>query len=132
MSYKKLEIWQLAREITIEIHKMTFTLPRFEQFEEAQQIRRSSKSVRSNIVEGYGRRRYKADFIKFLIYSLSSNDETIDHLETLFETESFGDEILYNSLHIKLELLGKKLNNFMQSVERNHNEFAISKTRVCF
>ena len=125
MSYKKLEIWQLAREITIEIHKMTFTLPRFEQFEEAQQIRRSSKSVRSNIVEGYGRRRYKADFIKFLIYSLSSNDETIDHLETLFETESFGDEILYNSLHIKLELLGKKLNNFMQSVERNHNEFQL-------
>ena len=102
---------------------MTFTLPRFEQFEEAQQIRRSSKSVRSNIVEGYGRRRYKADFIKFLIYSLSSNDETIDHLETLFETKSLGDEILYNSLHIKLELLGKKLNNFIQSVEKNHNEF---------
>ena len=65
MSYKKLEIWQLARELTIEIHKMTFILPKFEQFEEAQQIRRSGKSVRSNIVEGYGRRRYKADFIKF-------------------------------------------------------------------
>jgi four helix bundle protein len=123
MSYKKLEIWQLARELTIEIHKMTFTLPKFEQFEEAQQIRRSSKTVRSNIVEGYGRRRYKADFVKFLIYSLSSNDETVDHLETLFETESLKDEAIYNTLHLKLELLGKKLNNFIQSVERNHNEF---------
>ena len=123
MSYKKLEIWELARELTIEIHKMTFTLPKFEQFEEAQQIRRSSKTVRSNIVEGYGRRKYKADFIKFLIYSLSSNDETVDHLEILFETESLKDESLYNSLHLKLELLGKKLNNFIQAVERNHNEF---------
>lgn len=123
MSYKKLEIWQLARELTIEVHKMTFTLPKFEQFEEAQQIRRSSKTVRSNIVEGYGRRRYKADFIKFLIYSLSSNDETIDHLETLFETESLKDEGIYNTLHLKLELLGKKLNNFIQAVERDHNEF---------
>jgi four helix bundle protein len=123
MSYKKLEIWQLARELTIEIHKMTFTLPKFEQFEEAQQIRRSGKSVRSNIVEGYGRRRYKADFIKFLIYSLSSNDETVDHLETLFETESLKDETLYNSLHLKLDLLGKKLNSFIQAVERDHNEF---------
>lgn len=122
MSYKKLEIWLLARELTIDIHKMTFTLPKFEQFEEAQQIRRSSKTVRSCIVEGYGRRKYKADFIKFLIYSLSSNDETIDHLETLFETESLKDESLYNSLHLKLELLGKKLNNFIQSVEKNHNE----------
>jgi hypothetical protein len=35
MSYKKLQIWQMARELTIEIHKMTFTLPKFEQFEEA-------------------------------------------------------------------------------------------------
>jgi four helix bundle protein len=123
MSYKKLEIWQLARELTIEIHKMTFMLPKFEQFEEAQQIRRSSKTVRSCIVEGYGRRRYKADFVKFLVYSLSSNDETIDHLETLFETESLKDEALYNYLHQKLEILGRKLNNFIQSVEKNHNGF---------
>ena len=123
MSYKKLEIWQLARELTIEIHKMSFLLPKFEQFEEAQQIRRSIKTVRSCIVEGYGRRKYKGDFIKFLIYSLSSNDETIDHLEILFETESLKDEILYGALHQKLELLGKKLNNFLQAVENNHNNF---------
>ena len=123
MSYKKLEIWILARELSIEIHKMTFTLPKIEQFEEAQQIRRSSKTVRSCIVEGYGRRRYKADFIKFLIYSLSSSDETIDHLETLYETESLKDEVSYNLLHQKLEQLGRKLNNFIQAVERTHNEF---------
>jgi len=123
MSYKKLEIWILAREISIEVHKMTFSLPKFEQFEEAQQIRRSSKTVRSCIVEGYGRRRYKADFIKFLIYSLSSNDATIDHLETLFETQSLKDEILYKTIHQKIELLGKKLNNFVQVVERTHNHF---------
>ena len=123
MSYKKLDIWQRSRELTIEIHKMSLTLPKFEQFEEAQQIRRSSKTVRSCLVEGYGRRRYKADFVKFLIYSLSSNDETIDHLETLFETGSLKDEIQYTSLHIKLEELGKKLNNFIQAVERSHNDF---------
>ena len=57
MSYKKPEIWSLARELVIEVHKMTFTLPKFEQFGEAQQIRRSIKSVKSNIVDGYGRRR---------------------------------------------------------------------------
>ena len=34
----------------------------------------------SNIVEGYGRKRYKADFIKFLVYSLSSCLETKNHL----------------------------------------------------
>jgi four helix bundle protein len=123
MSYKNLEIWKLAREVVIEIHHMSLKLPKMEQFEEGQQIRRSSKTVKSTIVEGYGRRRCKADFIKFLIYSLSSNDETIDHLETLYETKSLTDEILYNDLHTKIETLGKKLNNFIQAVEKNHNEF---------
>jgi four helix bundle protein len=124
MSYKNLEVWQLARDLTIEIHKISLALPKFEQFEEGQQIRRSSKTVRSCIVEGYGRRRYKADYIKFLVYALSSNDETIDHLETLFETSSLKDDFVYKPLHQKLELLGKKLNNFIKSVELSHNDFS--------
>ena len=120
MSYRKLEVWQLAREIVVEIHKMSLTFPKFEMFEEGQQIRKSSKNIKSTIVEGYGRRRYKADFIKFLIYAHASNDETIDHLETLFETRSLTDEQLYDSLKQKLDLLGRKLNMFIQSVETNH------------
>jgi four helix bundle protein len=120
MSYKKLEVWQLARELSIEIHEMTLALPKFEQFEEAQQIRRSSKSVRSTIVEGYGRRFYKADYIKFIIYALASNDETIDHLEILYETKSLTDVELFNKLHQKAILLGKKLNNFLKAIHEHH------------
>ena len=121
MNYKDLEIWKLAREAVIEIHKMTLNkLPKFEMFEEGSQIRRSSKTVKSTIVEGYGRRNYKQDFIKFLIYALSSNDETVDHLETLFETKSLKDENIYNELKEKLDKLGKKLNSFIQSVEVQH------------
>ena len=121
MSYKNLEIWQLARGLVIDIHKMTLQkLPKFEMYEDGLQIRKSIKTVKSTIVEGYGRRRYKQEFIKFLIYALSSNDETIDHLETLFETESLKDKELYADLHNRLELLGKKLNLFIQSVERGH------------
>jgi len=121
MSYKKLEIWQLARELVIDIHKMTLTkLPKFEMFEEGSQIRKSSKSVRSTIVEGYGRRRYKQEFIRFLTYAIASNDETVDHLETLYETKSLSDEPLYQSLHDRSDLLGKKLNLFIQSVGKGH------------
>lgn len=121
MNYKDLIIWQLSREIVIEIHAMTLEkLPRFELYEEGSQIRRSSKTVKSNIVESYGRRRYKQDFIKFLNYALSSNDETIDHLETLFETKSLNDEELYSRPKVKLDELGRRLNNFIQSAEKQH------------
>jgi four helix bundle protein len=121
MSYKKLTIWQEARQIVLDIHKMTLSkLPPFELYEEGSQIRRSIKSVKSNIVEGYGRRRYKQDFIRFLTYSLASCDETTDHLETLYETESLKDKTLYQDLHNRLQTLGKKINLFIQSVEKKH------------
>lgn len=46
MSYKKLDIWELSREMVIDIHKMTLIqLPKFEMYEEGSQIRRSVKSV---------------------------------------------------------------------------------------
>jgi len=89
-------------------------------FEEGAQIRRSSKSVKSTIVEEYGRRRYKQEFIRFLTYALASNDETTDHLETLFETGSLTDRSLYDDLHERIDRLGKKLNLFMQSVQKRH------------
>jgi four helix bundle protein len=120
MSYRNLEVWQLAREVVIEIHQMSLTLPKLEMFEEGQQIRRSSKSVKSTIVEGYGRRRYKNEYLKFLVYAHASNDETIDHLETLFETKSLTDEVLFKNLMQKLDTLGRKLNRFIISVEANH------------
>ncbi|MDP1587832.1 MAG: four helix bundle protein [Prosthecobacter sp.] len=121
MSYQKLEIWQLAQKATIEIHTMTLTkLPKFEMYEEGSQIRRSCKSVRSNIVEGYGRREYKQDFVLRLTYALASNDETIDHLDTLRETGSLVDMPLYEDLHENLTHLGKKLNLFIQAVREGH------------
>src|SRR3989304_10313506 len=106
MNYKDLEVVEVAEELSVNIHKMSLNLPKFEMYEEGSQIRRSSKSVRSNIVEGYGRRNYKLDYIKHLTYAQASNDETIDHLETLFETESLKNEKLYSDLNQRLNTLG--------------------------
>lgn len=120
-SYKNLKIWQLARELVIDIHAMTLNkLPKFEMFEEGAQIRKSSKSVKSTIVEGYGRRRYKQEFVRFLTYAIGSNNETIDHLETLFETGSLTDGDLYKALNERLDKLGRKLNLFIKSVSKSH------------
>lgn len=120
MSYKNLEVWRLAREIVIDIHHMSLELPKFEMYEEGSQIRRSGKSVKSNIVEGFGRRNYKNDYIRFITFALASNDETINHLENLLETESLSNKKLYDDLHERLEILGKKLNSFLQTITESH------------
>jgi four helix bundle protein len=120
MNYKDLEVWKIARELSVEVHKMTLSLPKFEMYEEGSQFRRSSKSIRSNIVEGYGRRRYKNEFIKYIIYAIASTDETIDHLETIFKTESLKDKELFEKLLKLSNLLDKKLIKFLDSVEKQH------------
>lgn len=121
MSYRDLEIWNLARQIAIDVHRMTLqNLPKFEMYEDGGQIRRSVKSISANIVEGYGRRRYKQEFIRFLLFAHASCDETIDHLEMLFETGSLTNEVVYRDLSDRLDLLGRKLNVFIDSVERSH------------
>lgn len=127
-SYRELEIWNMAHELAVEIHKITLgKLPKFELYEEGSQIRRSSKSISSNIVEGYGRRRYKNEFIKFLTYAHASCDETIDHLEFLHQTGSLADQSLFDELFKRYNLLGGKINKFISAVIAKH---LIAKDRI--
>ena len=102
-SYKDLNIYKTSFKLAREIHEMSLSLPKFEMYEEGSQIRKSSKSIKSNIVEGFGRRRYKQDFIRFLTYSLASCDETIDHLDTLYETKSLKKTEINLNIFISAE-----------------------------
>ena len=123
MSYTKLRIYQLSFDLAIRIHEMSFTLPSFEKFELGSQIRRSSKSVKSNIVEGYGRRQYKKEFIRFIVFAQASNDETLDHLETLYKTGSLSDVMLYKILRNDIIKLGKEINSFIIALKFKHNNW---------
>ena len=122
-SYQDLEIYKDSKTLAIQIHKMTLNLQRFEIVEEASQIRRSSKSVTAMIVEGYGRRRYKAEFIRYLVFAQSECDETIVHLDFLRETDSYKDEENYLDIKNGYITLSKKINKFIQWVETNWNNF---------
>ncbi|MFS4429590.1 four helix bundle protein [Chryseobacterium sp. S90] len=121
MSYRNLEIYKLAFELFLKTHKASLLLPKYELFELGSQLRRSSDSVITNIVEGYGRSSYRNDYIRFLIYSHASNDETINHLEKiiiLYPNSSSEFETLRNSYNT----LGGKLNIYKKWVIENWNK----------
>ncbi len=118
--YEKLEIYKLSRELAIKVHEMTMTLPKFEMFEEGSQVRRSAKSIPSNIVEGYCLRRHKNEFLQYLHRSFGSNEETILHLKILFETKSLTDKEMFDSLIEHYDHLGKMIFRFIQSVNSEH------------
>ncbi len=85
MSYKKLNIFNEAYDLFLRAHRASFKLPKHEFYELGSQLRRSSESVVANIVEGYGRNRYKQEYIRFLVFSHSSNNETILHLAEIID-----------------------------------------------
>ena len=120
MGYNKLDIYKISFDLFIKTHRASFLLPKYELYELGSQLRRSADSIVSNIVEGYGRNRYKADYIKFLVTSHASNNETICHLQKII--------ILYPDISKKFELLqaeydilGAKINKYIQYVEKNWN-----------
>jgi four helix bundle protein len=119
-SYKDLEIYQLAFDLSIKVHKASMKLPNFELYEQGSQIRRSSKGVKDTIVEGYGRRKYKPEYIKFLTYSIASCDETLNHI--LSVKTLYPDLKDFAELEDEYDKLGRKINNYIQYVESNWNK----------
>jgi four helix bundle protein len=121
VGYKKLKIYTLAHELALQVHKMSLTLPRFEMYEEGSQIRRSSKSVSSNIVEGYSLRRYKAEYIRYLFRSYASSQETVEHLEFLYQTGSLKNKDCFERFMNQYFELNKMLFTFIRSVDEKHD-----------
>jgi four helix bundle protein len=115
-SYEDSALYKLAKRIAVKLHQITLDdLPKFEMYEKGSQIRRSSKSIVANFVEGYGRRRYPADYIKFLTYALASCDETKAHLELLHKTNSLSKD-KFDYLYGNYRKIGAMVYNLRQSV----------------
>lgn len=67
MSYRDLEVYQLGFEFAVEVDGLSKTLPKHKMYEVGSQLRRSAKSIPANIAEEFGRRRYKQDYIRFIV-----------------------------------------------------------------
>lgn len=117
MSYRDLEIGPIAHRLGVELHRFSLTLPKYELYETGSQLRRASKSISANIVEGYGRRRYHADYVRFLVYAHSSCDETIEWVEYLQDCHLDHTEAS-TTLLTEFDTCGRKLNRFLRCVER--------------
>jgi four helix bundle protein len=119
LSYRDLDIYQLAHDLAVAVHQITLSLPRFEAYEQASQVRRSSKSVCANIVEGFCRRRYKPEFIRYLTFAWGSYEETLEHLRLLKDTGSLAEEAA-SPLQSQYRRLSSMIYGFPRSVERDH------------
>ena len=79
--YKDLRVYKLAFESAMEIFELSKNFPAEEKFSLTDQIRRSSRSVCTNIAEAWRKRRYEAAFVSKLSDSDSEAAETEVHLD---------------------------------------------------
>ena len=124
-SYKDLDVYNESFDLALKVHQLSLRLPKHELYETGSQVRRASKSISSNIVEGYGRRAYKQDFVKFLTYAEASLLETISELETI---AALYPELETKEMIHSYEELGKRLYTFTEWVKSNWNTQQKPKT----
>lgn len=91
-SFEKLEAWKYAKNLAVEMYKLTQTFPDSEKFGMVSQIRRSASSVPANIAEGSARLTTKSQS-NFYQIAYSSLLELYNHL-------IIADDLNYFSLNI--------------------------------
>ena len=75
-SVERLDVFQRAYKISLEVHRVSLDLPQIEQFALGDQIRRASKSICATIAEGFVKQAHsKAEFKRYLFMALGSAEE---------------------------------------------------------
>ena len=107
-SFRDLEVYKLAREVSKEIYIFTKEFPKDEKYSLTDQIRRSSRSVGAQIAEAWGKRRYEMHFISKLTDADAEQLETQHWLEVSNECH-YLDGYVAEQLMKKCESIGKML-----------------------
>lgn len=116
-NFRELTVYKKAFSLSMELFHLSKTFPPDERFELCSQIRRSSRSVCSNIGEGYRKRRYPAHFVSKTSDADMENSETQVWLDYALACE-YIDKEKFSELFLKSEEVGKLLNHMISFPEK--------------
>ena len=101
-SVRELKVYQLGFDTAMEIFDISKSFPSEEKYSLTDQIRRSSRSVCSNLAEAWRKRRYSAVFINKLTDAEQEAAETQTWLEFALKCRYINQEA-FNALDQKYE-----------------------------
>jgi four helix bundle protein len=116
-SHKEQKVFKSAIELAIRIHELSKKFPQEEKYSLTDQIRRSSRSVASNIAEAYRKRRYPKSFVSKLSDSEGEVAETQVWLQFI-KTFGYLDSENTDELDRKYEHLLAQLVTMIQYPEK--------------
>jgi len=111
-----LEVYLLAFDAAMEIFEISKEFPKEEKYSLTDQVRRSSRSVCSNIAEGWRKRKYKAVFINKLSDAGQEAAETQTWLEFALKC-NYLDQETFDKLDDKYEHIFAMLSTMEKKAE---------------
>jgi len=114
---KETRVYKLAFELATEIFEITKKFPKEETYSLIDQIRKSSRSVCTSLLEAYRKKRYPAHFISKVTDSDMENSETSGWLD-FSKACKYISEGLHTSLSGKSEEIGKLLNHMINNPDQ--------------
>jgi len=109
---KDLKVYLLTYKLAMEIFEITKKFPKEETYSLTDQMRRSSRSAAINIREGFAKRKYENVFIRHLVDSIGSAEETRGWLEFSRDCEYITED-KFNSLDSRYGEAGAMLNSLI-------------------
>ena len=112
--YHELQVYQLAFESAMQVFDTSRAFPREESYSLVDQIRRSSRSVCSNIAEAWRKRRYPASFVSKLSDADTEAAETQVWLDFALRCKYINQEVhaeLYARYNHICAMLTKMMND---------------------
>lgn len=116
-SAKELKVYKVAYKLAMEIYQISKEWPAEERYSLTDQIRRSSRSVCSNLREAWAKRRYEAHFISKLTDSDGENSETDTWLGFAFNC-GYLNKVNHKHLTNKCLEVGKMLGSMLKESKK--------------
>jgi four helix bundle protein len=90
--FERLEVFQRAYKVSLDIHRDSLNYPKVEQYGLADQMRRASKSIPANLAEGYAKRNSQAEFNRYIKIAMGSADEMRVWLRYCFDLKYIDEQ----------------------------------------
>lgn len=116
-SFRDLNVYKKAFELSMLIFVESKNFPAEERFDLISQIRRSSRSVCSNIGEGYRKRIYPAHFVSKCSDADMENSETQVWLDFALACD-YIDKEKYNDFLKRSEEIGRMIGHMIENPEK--------------
>ena len=115
--FRDLEVYQRAFKAAMKIYEITKTFPSEERYSLVDQIRRASRSVCSNLAEGWRKRRYPAVFKNKVTDAMMEASETQCWLEFCLAC-GYIQRAVFDELDDEYEQIIAMLNSMELNAER--------------